>query len=144
VQAVLKDTMDKEAQQQWTERTVKAVNAAFPGVKFDTWPRYQRLLSQAHTCAALIEQQGLAFLEAARLLNEAGLYLSERGQYPEVLPLYQRALAICEKALGPEHPDTATSLNNLAGLYQDQGNYDKALPLFQRALAISEMVLGPE
>jgi hypothetical protein len=31
-------------------------------------------------------------------------------------PLYQRALPINEKALGSEHPDVATSLNNLAVL----------------------------
>jgi len=30
-------------------------------------------------------------------------------------------LAILEKALGPDHPDVANSLNNLAGLYKDQG-----------------------
>ena len=30
----------------------------------------------------------------------------------------KRALAIREKALGPDHPDVATSLNNLAVLYQ--------------------------
>ena len=36
-------------------------------------------------------------------------------------PLYERALAIYEKALGPEHPDTANSLNNLAALYRKQG-----------------------
>jgi hypothetical protein len=29
-------------------------------------------------------------------------------------PLYERALAIREKVPGPEHPDTAASLNNLA------------------------------
>ena len=39
------------------------------------------------------------------------------GDYAKAEPLYRRALAIREKALGPEHPDTATSLNNLAGLY---------------------------
>ena len=32
-----------------------------------------------------------------------------------------RALAIREKALGPEHPDTAASLNNFVGLLQAQG-----------------------
>ena len=32
-------------------------------------------------------------------------------------PPLQRALKIREKALGPENPDTATSLNNLAVLY---------------------------
>ena len=31
-------------------------------------------------------------------------------------PYVERALAIYEKALGPDHPDTAGSLNNLGGL----------------------------
>jgi tetratricopeptide (TPR) repeat protein len=46
--------------------------------------------------------------------------------------------------LGKEHPDVASSLNNLAELYQDQGNYSQAEPLFQRSLAIWEKVLGKE
>ena len=49
-----------------------------------------------------------------------------------------------EKALGPEHPDVANSLNNLAALYQAQGRYAEAEPLYKRALAISEKALGPE
>jgi len=53
-----------------------------------------------------------------------------------------RALDIREKALGPNHPDVATSLNNLASLYQDQGAYAKAEPLYARALDISEKALG--
>ncbi len=43
-----------------------------------------------------------------------------------------------ERVLGPEHPHTATSLNNLAGLYKDQGKYEQAEPLLSRALAIRE------
>ncbi|MBA2287432.1 MAG: tetratricopeptide repeat protein [Ktedonobacteraceae bacterium] len=46
--------------------------------------------------------------------------------------------------MGPEHPGTATSLNNLALLYSNQGNYEEALPLYQRALAIYKKVLGPD
>ena len=45
-----------------------------------------------------------------------------RATYAEARPLYERALAIHEKVLGPEHPDTATSLNNLACLLQAQGD----------------------
>ena len=37
-----------------------------------------------------------------------------QGRYADAEPLYKRALAIREKALGPDHPDVATSLNNLA------------------------------
>ena len=55
----------------------------------------------------------------------------------------KRALAISEKALGPEHPDVAISLNNLALLYRAQGRYAEAEPLLKRALAISEKALGP-
>ena len=65
------------------------------------------------------------------------------GYYQEAEPLLQRALDIREKALGPEHPDVADSLNNLAVLYHDQGKYGEAEPLYQRALAIDEKALRP-
>jgi tetratricopeptide (TPR) repeat protein len=58
--------------------------------------------------------------------------------------LYERALAIREKVLGPDHPSTANGLNNLAVLLKDQGEFDTAKLLYERALKISEKVLGPE
>ena len=66
------------------------------------------------------------------------------GEYAKAEPLYQEALRIWQKVLGPEHPDTATSLNNLAVLYQAMGEYAKAEPLLQEALRIRQKVLGPE
>ncbi len=66
------------------------------------------------------------------------------GAYAKAEPLFKRALAIREKVLGPEHPDTVTYLNNLAELYKSLGAYAKAEPLYKRALAIREKVLGPE
>ena len=50
----------------------------------------------------------------------------------------------CEKALGPDHPDVATALNNLAELYREQGRYAEAAPLYKRSLAIYEKGLGPD
>ena len=49
-----------------------------------------------------------------------------------------------KKRWGPEHPDTALSLNNLAALLSNKGNTAAAEPLYRRALAIYEKVLGPE
>ncbi|KOR27928.1 hypothetical protein TI05_17965, partial [Achromatium sp. WMS3] len=60
------------------------------------------------------------------------------------LPLAQQSLAIREKVLGRKHPETATSLNNLAKIYQQQGQYTKAKPLYKLALAINEKTLGPQ
>ena len=58
--------------------------------------------------------------------------IEAKGAYAEAALLRQQILAIVEKALGPEHPDTATSLNNLAGLYLAQTNAPAAEPLLQR------------
>jgi len=66
------------------------------------------------------------------------------GQYDQALPLYHQALAINEKMLGPDHPATATNVNNLGYLYEGNGQYDRALPLLTRALEIREKELGPE
>jgi tetratricopeptide (TPR) repeat protein len=82
--------------------------------------------------------------EEARRLNQQAVELYQAGRYPEALDLARRALELDEKALGPEHPDIAVSLSNLAGLYKASGAFDKALPLFQRALAIREKALGPD
>ena len=46
--------------------------------------------------------------------------------------------------LGPEHPDTAQTIYNLALLYQNQGQFEEAESLYQRALAIDEKVYGQD
>jgi tetratricopeptide (TPR) repeat protein len=66
------------------------------------------------------------------------------GEYAKAEPLYQEALRICQKVLGPEHPGTALSLYNLGSLYQSMGGYTKAEPLYQEALRIRQKALGPE
>lgn len=76
------------------------------------------------------------------LAQMAGYLECGPALYRTALALSQRALAIVEKAQGPEHPDTGTSLNNLALLYNTMGQYDQALPLSLRALAILEKILG--
>ena len=49
-----------------------------------------------------------------------------------------------EQVLGREHPDTATTMNNLAMVLRDQGELAAARPLIERALAIGEKVLGTD
>jgi tetratricopeptide (TPR) repeat protein len=63
------------------------------------------------------------------------LYDGQR-QYAKAEPLYQRALAIREKARGPEHPDMATCLENYAVLLRNMGRAEEAAPLDDRARAI--------
>ena len=55
----------------------------------------------------------------------------------------RRALAIDETSCGPDHPDVAIDLNNLAQLLQATNRLAEAEPLMRRALAIDETELGP-
>ena len=73
----------------------------------------------------------------------AGLYKAQ-GRYGEAEPLLVRSLQICEQQLGPDHPNTAASLNNLAVSYCYENRFAEAEPLFVRALAIQEKTLGLE
>jgi hypothetical protein len=50
------------------------------------------------------------------------MYRAE-NRYGDAEPLFKRALVIAEKALGPEHPDVGTALNNHATLYLSKGRY---------------------
>src|SRR5262245_41160058 len=71
-------------------------------------------------------------LAKAHRLDEQAWQYFETRRYQQAITLAQRALAIREKALGPEHPDTAVSLNILGELYRVTGAYAKAEPLYQR------------
>jgi CHAT domain-containing protein len=97
------------------------------------------LMVNSFSGAPAIAQQ-----DEAAALNQRVMELFQAGKYYEATPLAQRALAIREKTLGPDHPNLATSLNNLATLYGMQGRYADAEPLFRRAVAIKEKALGPD
>jgi len=67
--------------------------------------------------------------------------LQQQGKYLEAAQIQQNVLAWMEQQLGPDHPDTATSLNNLALLYDSQGAYAKAEPLLRGGIGIQSLFL---
>jgi tetratricopeptide (TPR) repeat protein len=141
VQAVIRDRIGKDDERIWAEQTVKAINLVFPEVEFSNWSLCKRLVPHAQSGAEHIKKYEFEFEEAGRLLYYAGFYLFERALYSEAEPMYRRALDILEKSLGIDHPNVATSLNNLAHLYYTQGKYAEAEPMYMRALEIYEKSL---
>ncbi len=83
-------------------------------------------------------------LSIARLLIKKGLARFLKGESTEARPLFERALAIRESALGSEHPETALAMTHLAHLLDVRGNYGEAWPLLERALGVVTRTLGPE
>jgi tetratricopeptide (TPR) repeat protein len=68
--------------------------------------------------------------------------LAQAVSVAEAIPLLQRALAIDRKALGPRHPQTATTETNLSGKLVHAARYDEALAAAAEALSIFSETLG--
>jgi tetratricopeptide (TPR) repeat protein len=125
---------------------IAALAAVYPNEISDanTWPRARRLDALA---TALLETTLPQAAEeaAARLLSGLAAYRQYAlGAFAQARPLYERALALCEKRLGPDHPDTAETLNNFALSLRDEGKHDDARPMLERALVINEKAFGPD
>jgi len=60
------------------------------------------------------------------------------------IELYEQVLAERERVLGPDHPDTLTIRNNLAGAYYSVGRFGEAIELYEQVLADRVRVLGPD
>ena len=63
------------------------------------------------------------------------------GMSQLALGLTDSVTRACE-TLGPHHPDTLASRNNLAGTYRDAGRLDKAIALYEQILEDSIRILG--
>jgi tetratricopeptide (TPR) repeat protein len=108
------------------------------------WPACAQLLPHALAATEHAEQIGVEPLATASLLESAASYLHGRARYPDARPLFERALAIREARLGPDHPHTAGSLSGLAAALAAQCDLSGARRLHERALAIREARLGPD
>ncbi len=97
---------------------------------------------QGQTPPPLSAEQAAQWKETEELRAEV-IRLYQAGEFGKAIELAEKVLAIVEKILPPNHPSLATSINNLALLYQAQGRLSEAEPLFGRALKILETALPP-
>ncbi|MGP4049120.1 FxSxx-COOH system tetratricopeptide repeat protein [Streptomyces sp. 2A115] len=129
-----------------SESALNLLHAAIPSGSPDdvqAWPEWQMLLPHMQAVSRHHDGTGKVS-ELAALLGQGAFYLSARGQAVQALPLAERALQVTEAALGPNHPDTALRLGNLARTFSALGRHGEALPLEERALQIAETTLGPD
>ena len=91
---------------------------------------------------ALAAQAG--FGQTANEWSSRGVQYYNQGDYPNAIECFLKAKDIHERTIGKEHPDYATSLNNLGALYRNMGDYAKAERYLLEGIAIDEKALGKE
>ena len=77
-------------------------------------------------------------------LNDSLQFYHRKGLYEKAVYFGEQARVVAREKSGPRSKDYATSLNNLAFLYERMNNYIQSEALYMEALNIRKIVLGTE
>jgi len=80
----------------------------------------------------------------ASIRQTIGKAYFDLGVYPEAQAQLARAVELRRRVLGPDQPDTLSSMNELADAYRAQAAYSQAEPLLTKVLETRRRVLGEE
>ena len=143
VQEVVRGRIEEGEKRDWIEKALRIVNGYAPGESGDvrTWPVWDLIRPHAERIAEAADKAEITE-PTTRLMGELDCYLSAKGLYAQAEYFSRRALAIDEVSFGPEHPDVAIRLNNLAQLLQATNRLDEAEPMMRRAVKVFEDSLG--
>ena len=70
--------------------------------------------------------------------------LLPRREADLAIPLHEETLELMKAKLGPDHPDTLATMNNLAAMYEKAGKLDLAVPLYDETLKFRQAKLGAD
>ncbi|KAH6702778.1 hypothetical protein BKA61DRAFT_740375 [Leptodontidium sp. MPI-SDFR-AT-0119] len=108
------------------------------------WLIQRRLLQHAGRCLQMMLNSLVPDDDIAWECHQLGLLYAHQDKLAEAEQMYQRALQGCEKAWGPDHTSTLSTVNNLGILYANQGKLVEAEQMYQRALQGKEKAWGPD
>ncbi|KAK7419576.1 hypothetical protein QQZ08_010789 [Neonectria magnoliae] len=128
----------------WTKESIRVLTAAFPSGDYTTWADCQALFPHARETIGHVTGDEEDMLNQANIASRTGWFLLLRGEYNTAEKVFRMPVEAREKVLGPEHPDTLSSVNNLGSALESQGKYEEAEAMHRRALKGYEKVLGPK
>ena len=128
----------------WTQRTLSRLADVFPIGDHKNKAIWTAYLPHALHILALPHPSNGNKEAEITLLFKVGWCLDSNGQYVESEQMHRQTLALREKVLGIEHPDTLTSMSQLASALSNQGKYVEAEQMHRQTLALREKVLGLE
>ena len=143
VQTATRQYLQSQNQDVPVQSAIEIVAASFPNGSYETWKTCQLYLAHALRVCQLAKANEYRDLRLEIMWN-CGSYLCGQGRSSEAEQLQVQVLALLKEVLGPKHPNTLTSMNNLALTYSEQGRSSEAEQLQVQILALRKEVLGPK
>jgi CHAT domain-containing protein len=120
---------------------MRAVDAYLQGMRGkikESLPILQQDLVEREKLLGSAHPQVLPYYYLMGQLHDAA------GSYPEEIPLFRKAVAVCEQAYGPESTCTALMLTSLGSAQNKDADYAGAEVSLRRAQAICDKVAGSD
>jgi tetratricopeptide (TPR) repeat protein len=128
---------------EWAMKTIRRLREVFPNHDHKNRAIWRMYL--AHARYALftdeVDKNGEDYTELAQ---NFGLCLLRDGRYDEAEKILLEVMKRNRTILGSEHPDTLTSMADLASTYSSQGRWKEAKELNMQVMDTRKMVLGEE
>lgn len=130
--------------EQQKEAAVDALAECYPSGSFENWATC--LLLEPHALSLLEYgfSSGTSRVSRAQVQRNRAWYYVEQGEYRLAEQFAKQSVDDASCFLGDEHPDTLTSMNNLAHTYEVTGCNDKAIQLMKTAARLRGNVLRPD
>lgn len=113
-----------------------------------TLMRMGRLVEARQTFEAILQQHQQAgtqdSLAALSSLNNLAKCIESLESPQAALPMYEQAMALRQRLVGPDHLDSVTVLDDYASALGETGQWHEALRLLTQALALRMQGLGPQ
>ena len=127
----------------WVQAAIEGLNGLFPDHDHQNRAEWRTL--QPHAAYALhIDVVAHDNSPRLDLAWKYAMSLYSDGRYREAEGPFKEASQTFKKVLGEEHPDTLTSMANLASTYRNQGRWKEAEELFVQVMETRKRVLGAE
>ena len=128
---------------QSTERVIVRLEEVFPDEDHKNRSVWRTYLPHARYVleSNLVDKDWQSRID---LIWRYGMCLCEDGQWNEAEAAITEVLEIEKRDLGTDHPDTLTSMANLASTYWNQGRWDEAEELFVQVIETSKTKLGAD
>ena len=115
---------------QWLEITIYIICKRFEEIdNYESpanWSQCRKFITHIQAMGRFAEQYKLRYIELLDASTMAGNYLNACGLYNEAVSMIRQTWHKKMDLLGAEHPNTLTSMNNLAVIFRNQGQWKEA------------------
>jgi len=127
----------------WAAKAIKRLEEVFPDHNYKNRSVWRVYLAHARYVLKSDDIKD-SMRERTELLWKFAMCLYSDGRYNEAEKSFSQVIETRQRVLGAEHPDTLTSIANLASTFWNQGRWKEAKGLEVQVIETRKRVLGAE